>query len=157
MSEIIAITNDALRELLNQLVGKPAWRSRAGNGTGSIFTLQFGPELPNNKTQGEFSLMVYCAWRVVKGNQILLSWHDDSDEILAPGLAMFHEAVVTAIKLSQWNDLIFHFSNGQEIQIINDFSPFNDFDESWSVIHNGRVAYAVRPDNDIDYKLLPIK
>lgn len=32
-----------LREVIGKLKNQPVWRSRAGSGTGSIFTLQFGP------------------------------------------------------------------------------------------------------------------
>ncbi|WP_162549754.1 hypothetical protein [Hymenobacter nivis] len=147
MPEVTSITGDALRELLNQLVGKTAWRSRAGSGTGSIFTLQFGSELLGDKTQGEFSLMVYCAWRIVKGNQILLSWHDDSDAALVPGLAILHEVQVVGIELSRWNDFAIRFANGLELQIINDLSLLRDFDSSWFIIHKGAVHYSVTPNN----------
>ena len=154
MPEPISIAHDELHELLKQLVGKTAWRGMAGSGTGSIFTLQFGAVLPGDKPWGEFSLMVYCAWRIVAANQILLSWHDDSDSVLAPGLAALHELLVTAVELSPWNDLTLRFANGQELQIINDFSPFSTFDTSWFIIHNNQVVYSVNPANSIDCEYL---
>jgi hypothetical protein len=44
-----------IERIIQLMQGQLAWRSRAGSGTGSIFTLQFGPVVATNETQGEFS------------------------------------------------------------------------------------------------------
>ncbi|MCC3157103.1 hypothetical protein LJ737_07625 [Hymenobacter sp. 15J16-1T3B] len=143
------LRTEDLRALIAQLVGTQPWRSRAGNGTGSIFTMEFGEPLPTDATQGAFSLMVYCAWRIVRGDEVLLSWHDDSDAVLAPGLAALEGLPVTAVELSAWRDLTVRFADGRALHILNDFSPHQDFDCNWFVIHQGRQAYGVQPDNTI--------
>ncbi|WP_375416161.1 hypothetical protein [uncultured Hymenobacter sp.] len=144
-----AITNADLRELVAQMIGATAWRSRAGSGTGSIFTLEFGLALPANDKQGEFSLMVYCAWRIVMGSKLLCSWHDDSDEVLAPGLAALEGLAVAQTSLSEWNDLSVRFATGHELHIMNDCSPFRDFDSCWDVIYKGQTNYCVNIDSSI--------
>jgi hypothetical protein len=154
MSEATTITSETLRQVLKQLVGKTAWRSKASSSTGSIFTLQFGTMLPGDKTQGEFSLMVYCAWRIVEADQILLSWHDDSDKVLSPGLGGLQEQTVTDIELSKWNDLTLYFTRGQALQIVNDFSPFHAFDDSWNINYNGQYYYSINPGNMINYEFI---
>jgi hypothetical protein len=144
-----SLTTAALQQLVSQLIGTRPWRSRAGSGTGSIFTLQFGEPLPANPKDGAFSLMVFCAWRIVRGGQLLLSWHDDSDEVLAPGLAALEGHTVISVELSSCYDLTIRLTNGEELQILNDFSPHRDFDECWSIIHLGQYYYYVQPDSSI--------
>ncbi|RAK69968.1 hypothetical protein [Hymenobacter edaphi] len=144
-----SVTTDALQRLISQLIGTQPWRSRAGSGTGSIFTLQFGEPLPANPREGAFSLMVFCAWHIVREEQIRLSWHDDPDQVLAPGLAALEGHTVTGAELSSWYDLVMRLSNGQELHILNDFSPRRAFDECWSIIHNGQQCHCVQPNGSI--------
>lgn len=137
--------------IVNRLEGQLAWRSRAGSGTGSIFTLQFGPALSSDESTGEFSLMVYCAWRIVKGNTIICTWHGDSDTILVPALKSLENDWVTKATLSKWGDLTVNFKEGYALQIWND-APFTGTD-SWSIGHKGSGFYAVEPAQGFVYEL----
>ncbi|GAB3825830.1 hypothetical protein [Hymenobacter jeollabukensis] len=149
MTQQTFLSTEDLRAFVTQLVGTRPWRSRAGNGTGSIFTLEFGEPLPTDANQGAFSLMVYCAWRIVREDQVLLSWHDDSDAFLAPGLKALEGLTVAAVELSAWRDLTIRFADGQALHILNELSPHRDWDCSWFVIHQNRQIYGVQPDNAI--------
>ncbi|PJJ60305.1 hypothetical protein [Hymenobacter chitinivorans] len=150
MGPVVPLSRVVLRELGAKMVGMRAWRSRAGSGPGSIFTLEFGAALPGKTTQGEFSLMVYCAWRLVAADQgILCSWHDDSDGVLAPALAALEGSVVEVAEVSEWFDLTLGFSNGQALHLLNDFSPHQDFDTSWFVTYQGQSHYCVNTDNSL--------
>jgi len=93
--------------------------------------------------------MGYCAWQIVDAKQVLCSWRDDSDEVIAPGLAALEGHVVSEITLSAWNDLTFRFADGRELQIINDFSPHEDYDTSWFITHNENTYYGITPDNSV--------
>ncbi|KAA9339767.1 hypothetical protein F0P96_03890 [Hymenobacter busanensis] len=149
MAQAATISTETLHELVVSMVGAEAWRSRAGSGTGSIFTMEFGPPLPDNARQGEFSLMVYCAWRIGAAGNILTSWHDDSESCLAPGLAALEGAKVRHVELSGWKDLTIQFDNGQELHLFVDFSPQHDFDTSWFIIQHGKFCYSVNTDNTV--------
>ncbi|MCB2410058.1 hypothetical protein [Hymenobacter lucidus] len=156
MSTVAAVSPVVLRELTARMIGAQAWRSRAGSGTGSIFTLEFGPPLPGNAIQGEFSLMVYCAWRVVAlGSGLLFSWHDDPDEVLAPGLATLEGLVVTSVDVSEWHDLKLGFADGRQLQVMNDLSPLRDWDTSWFITYQGETHYCVNTDNSITREIDP--
>jgi hypothetical protein len=130
--------------------GQLAWRSRAGSGTGSIFTLQFGPALAKDQTQGECSLMVYCAWRIVKGSNIICTWHEDSESVLAPMLKDLEGALVSKVALSEWGDLTIDFSFGRSLQIWSDLQPA--YCENWSVGYKGRGYYSVEAGKGFLYE-----
>ncbi|UOG77034.1 hypothetical protein MTX78_10620 [Hymenobacter tibetensis] len=130
-----------VEQIIQLMNGQLAWRSRAGSGTGSIFTLQFGPALATDETRGEFDLMVYCAWRIIEGNAIICTWHNDSDSILAPALIAFEGTQVTNATLTTWGDLIIHFDTGRALQIWND-KPFENSD-SWNIGYQGKGYYSI--------------
>lgn len=138
-------------QVIKQLQGQPAWRSRAGSGTGSIFTLQFGPALASDETQGEFSLLVSCAWRIVEASSILCTWHEDSDEALAPILKKLEGVQVAEASLSEFGDLLIRFTTGRVLHIWND-APYKESD-SWFLCYQGVGCYAVEARNKLTYEL----
>ena len=135
------VTFIEVEQVVKQLHGHCAWRNRAGSGTGSIFTLQFGPALAADEAQGEFSLMVYCAWRIVEANNILCTWHGDSETVLAPALKALEGMQVTKATLSELGDLAIYFSAGLSLQIWND-SLVESY-ASWSFGYKGIGYFAV--------------
>ncbi|HEX8427449.1 DUF6188 family protein [Hymenobacter sp.] len=139
-----------VEQIIQLIQGQLVWRSRAGSGTGSIFTLQFGPALPTDETQGEFSLMVCCAWRIIEGDAIICTWHNDSELILEPALKALEGTQVTKATLSEWGDLAIRFDTGRALQIWND-APFSD-SESWSIGYQGAGYYWVEPNNGFMYE-----
>lgn len=133
------------KQVIEKLKNQPAWRSRAGNGTGSIFTLQFGPVSSIDETQGEFSLMVFCAWRIVTAERIICTWHEDADTSLAPALHALENSAVASAAFTAWGDLTIDFSNGYSLHIWND-APFRD-DDSWNISCAGLGNYSVETRN----------
>ena len=140
-----------VEQIIQLMQGQPAWRSRAGSGTGSIFTLQFGSVVATDETQGEFSLMVYCAWRIIEGDAIICTWHNDADSVLAPALKALEGAQVTKATLSEWGDLAIYFNTGCALQIWND-RPFEDSD-SWDVGYQGAGYYSMGLGRGFCYEL----
>ncbi|MBC6698777.1 DUF6188 family protein [Hymenobacter puniceus] len=138
------------KQVIEKLQHQPAWRSRAGNETGSIFTLQFGLLSSTDETQGEFSLMVWCAWRIVKAEHIICTWHEDAGTNLAPALQTLESSTVASATFTAWGDLTIDFSNGYSLHIWND-APFKDFD-SWSIGYSGLGYYSVATRNTFFYE-----
>jgi hypothetical protein len=133
------------REVIEKLKNQPVWRSRAGSGTGSIFTLQFGPASARDEKRGEFSLMVFCAWRIVQAEHVICTWHEDADTSLAPALQKLENSTVASTAFTAWGDLTIDFSNGYSLHVWND-APFKDSD-SWFIICEGLGNYWVDPRN----------
>jgi hypothetical protein len=143
-------TFSEFEHVLQELPGQQAWRSRAGSGTGSIFTMDFKPALKTEKSQGEFCLMVYCAWRIVEAGRIICTWHEDADASLGPALKALESMPVTKATLTDWGDLTVDFSNGHSLQIWND-APSEDGD-SWFVGYSGFGYYSVTTRNAFFYE-----
>ncbi|MBO2011018.1 hypothetical protein [Hymenobacter negativus] len=139
-------------QVIAQLPGHSAWRSEAGPSTGSIFTFQFGLPSDDDDQEGEFSLMVYCAWRIVEAGRIVCSWHEDSKTVLAPALQqLLLSGEVTDASLSPFGDFTIQFANDRSLQIWND-APFEEGSECWSVGYQGRGYYAVESRNRFVYE-----
>ncbi|GAA4022969.1 hypothetical protein GCM10022409_03490 [Hymenobacter glaciei] len=138
-------------QVTQELSGQQVWRSRAGSGTGSIFTMEFRPTLKTDKPQSEFSLMVYCAWRIVEAGRIICTWHEDADNNIAPALKTLEGTPVTKAILTEWGDLTIDFLNGRSLHVWND-APFKDGD-SWFVGYSGLGYYSVSTRNAFFYEL----
>jgi hypothetical protein len=152
MSKNKLISFAEFARVIAELPGRSAWRSKAGAGTGSIFTLQFGLPLVEDEQEGEFSLMVSCAWRIVDAGRISCSWHEDSETVLAPALRqLWYSGEVTEATLSTLGDLTIQFANGQSLQIWND-APFEEGSECWSMGYQGRGYYAVETKSHFVYE-----
>ncbi|TGD80446.1 hypothetical protein [Hymenobacter wooponensis] len=134
-------TFSEVEQIVKLLEHQQAWRSRAGSGTGSIFTLQFGPALFNDHTQGEFSLMVYCAWRIVEGSTTICTWREDAESILAPMLKDLEGAHVSKANLSEWGDLTIDFNIGHSLQIWSE--AHSEYPENWSIGYQGSGHYSM--------------
>ncbi len=152
MSKNKLISFAEFAQVIEQLPGRSAWRSKAGAGTGSIFTLQFGLPLIDDDQEGEFSLMVSCAWRVVEAGRIICSWHEDSKDVLAPALRQLcYSGEVMEATLSALGDLTVLFADGRSLQVWND-APFEEGSECWSIGYQGRGYYAVETRNSFVYE-----
>lgn len=134
---------EELRQLTQQLCGLVSWGSRAGSGTGSIFTLQFGRPLAENPAWGEFSIMVYSAWRITADTTRLgCTWREDARTVLRPNLLYLQEKRVTAASVSDWGDLHLTFATGWHLHVFADLpTPISGADDCW-FISAGRHHYA---------------
>ena len=151
MSDHRPITFEEFAQVVARIRGKVVWRSRAGSGTGSIFTLQFGLPTTADSQWGELCLMVYCAWRIVEANLILCSWHEDSDAALAPALQQLENAEVTSVVPTPWGDLTINFTNGRSLQIWND-TPFEEDSTCWWIGAEGHGSYGVENRNKFRFE-----
>ncbi|MGY3087295.1 hypothetical protein ACVWYF_000321 [Hymenobacter sp. UYAg731] len=137
-------------QVIQEMPGQQAWRIRAVSGTGSIFTMEFKPTSKTDELQREFSLMVYCAWRIVKAGHIICTWHEDADANIVPALKTLEGTSVTKAILTEWGDLTVDFSNGHSLHSWND-APFKDGD-SWFIGYSGLGYYSVTTRNAFFYE-----
>lgn len=137
-------------QVILEMPGQQAWRIQAGSGTGSIFTMEFKPTLKTDEPQSDFSLMVYCAWRIVKSGRIVCTWHEDADANIVPALKTLEGTPVTKAILTEWGDLTVDFLNGHSLHIWND-APFKDGD-NWFVGYSGLGYYSVTTRNAFFYE-----
>ena len=128
-------------QVIQELPGQQAWRIRAGSGTGSIFTMEFKRAKKTGEPESKFSLMVYCAWRIVEAGRIICTWHEDADANIAPALKTLEGIPVAKAILTEWGDLTVYFLNGHSLHIWND-APFKDGD-SWFVGYSGLGYFSV--------------
>jgi hypothetical protein len=88
---------ERIESVLSAVRGQRIWSVLAGRGTGSVFSLAIGRQLTRripvrNPTlselerthEGEFRLMVECAWWLERQGQTICTWRDDN----APGARM---------------------------------------------------------------------
>lgn len=95
--------------------------------------------------------MVSCAWRIVEAGSILCTWHEDSDEALAPALKNLEGMQVAEASLSDLGDLIIHFTSGRSLYIWND-APYKEGD-SWFICYLNAGCYAVETRNEFTYEV----
>jgi len=99
---------------LKSLVGKRCWGVVAGEGTGSVFVLDFGRKIPQarpianphltldqRRYKGELSLMVRCAWRIDAKQSVVCGWNDSSrnDGPMVRGLKSLVNTSVKAVTI----------------------------------------------------------
>ena len=138
------------QQAIQGLRGKKAWRSRAGSSAGSIFTMKFGAETASVDSDSNFSLMVFCAWRIAQRGCVLCTWHEDADATLAPALKALEGVIVANVELTEWGDLTIDFQDGHSLHIWND-APFKDSD-SWNIVCSGLGYYSVETRNAFFYE-----
>jgi hypothetical protein len=84
---------EKLRNTLNALVGAECWGIVAGAGTGSVVSFEFGAKRPLKRAlsntrlpevlrrfEGEYGLMVECAWRLESHSAVVGGWTEGSVE-----------------------------------------------------------------------------
>ena len=99
---------------LKSLAGKRCWGVSAGQGTGSVFVLDFGRKVPRDRPianpyltpqqqryTGELSLMVFCAWRIDAKDSVVCGWNDSSRNVgpMVNGLKGLMKTSVKAVAI----------------------------------------------------------
>lgn len=102
--------------MLKSFVGRRCWGVVAGEGTGSVFILDFGRKVPRDKPignphltperqryTGEISLMVWSAWRIDSGRSVICGWNDSSrnDGPMVRGLKSLVNTSVKAVTIER--------------------------------------------------------
>lgn len=138
-----------LSKYIENFCGKECWSVIAGDGTGSVVHLGFGEKIPrdkplkNNKLssdqknyKAEFSLMVFCAWRVIKKQKIICGWRD-SNEVggdMLRGLDLLKDRKLISFNLSDIGyDLDMLFEGGVRLQLFSDLTNDYESDENYTI------------------------
>jgi len=129
------MTHSKFNIQLKKLIGKPLWATVAGVGTGSILGLKFGKKIkkarPSNNPHlsrsaryydGEFGMMVYCAWRVEKDSNIVCGSMDSNESggLMVEGIKVLHNKRVRAIHIGKIPDLCIDFDGGLKLRLFCD-------------------------------------
>lgn len=132
-------TNKNLKIALNNIVGQKVLKINLGENTGSIINLEFGEELKIVKKgkyefwEGEFSLMIYCAWRLSKLESVLTSWQESNsiDGVMVRGLDGLKLKRVLSVEISNFYDLFVRFEDDIELHVFTDLSANQNLDTNW--------------------------
>ena len=124
------------------LKGKLCWSVIAGSGTGSIVNFGFGEKKERSKPlrnlkltdeerhfKPELQLMVYCAWRILKSDEVVCSWRDSNEAggDMLKGLHMLRNKKVIDVWLAQVTyDLDVYFEGDMCVQLFCDQT--NDYE-----------------------------
>lgn len=150
----------AFTEAIKKMVGQPCWGFVAGEGTGSVVSLQIGGKVPrtiliNNpsltieqqQNTGEYVLLIECAWRLETKTKVICgAWDDNSENgSMKKGLRHLLGHKIEFIDLSKPGlDLKIGFDNGFMLQIFCDSTNLKDKTDNYSFHLNlDRVVYIV--------------
>jgi len=141
-----------LESVTKSMAGKECWLIIAGAGTGSVVSLGFGdkkrlerpvknPCLTNDERLygPEYSILIYCAWRLSLLDTIVCSWRD-SNEAGGPmlsGLELLRGKKLCEIIIEPIGfDLTLHFEDGLCFQIFCDVTNDYDSDDNYIFFTN---------------------
>lgn len=147
-----------LESLTKSMAGKECWLIIAGAGTGSVVNLGFGDKKRRDRPvknpclsedeklfNPEYSIMIYCAWRLSSSGVIICSWRD-SNEAGGPmlsGLELLRGKKLCEIAIEPIGfDLTLHFEDGFCIQIFCDVTNDYDGDDNY-VLYADEVILSV--------------
>jgi hypothetical protein len=146
-----------IEEFFAEIRGRQCWSVIGGGSGGSVISLRFGERVPLKKPltnaalsmeerlfDGERSLIIYCAWRLEAGREILCSSQSVSDEgsldVSALG-RIRNEVVAEAGFTSPFHDLRIAFGGDVVLSAFCDLAPLSD--ESNYVMFNPATSIAV--------------
>jgi hypothetical protein len=144
-----------LKMTANLLIGRPCWLIIAGKGTGSIVHLGFGDKYPRDKPlknpcindderlfKPEFSLMVYCAWRLSSLDRILCSWRS-SNEIggeMISGLSLLRFRRINDVSIRPITlDLDLTFEDNIHFQVFCDITTNDEADNNYVLLTKDQI------------------
>lgn len=139
---------ESVRLLIDKFIGKKVLKVNAGGSTGSVFSLDIGDELiskeKNGHTflQGEFFLMVNCAWRLddLDSNRPVTGWHENSDVggVMTLRLKSLFNDEIEKIVLSSFYDLEIIFKSRKRLFVFCDLTPYVDEESNWFFKSDGK-------------------
>lgn len=140
------IINIQNTKLLNVSVGKS---------TGSIVLLDFG----HQKNKIEFSLIIYCAWRLdcKINNSVITGWNESSDlktGNLAIQLKKLENDIVRELVINDFGDINICFQSQKILRVFCDITPNiieeGCLEENWGFsIHKENLCYTHNQDFSI--------
>lgn len=130
------ISRNELFTFAQELEGKQCWSIIAGKGTGSVVCLGFGDKIQREKPSKnstltdderhfdpQFSLMIYCAWRIELLGDVLCNWRDPNDAgaKMLSGLAELRNKHLLSVEFySPINDMALHFEGDLVLRVFCD-------------------------------------
>lgn len=130
-------------DLLSNLTGKVVTKCIAGGSNGSIIVLDIGSD--------EFTLFIYCSWRISKESKILATWNDNNDPDsgnLTLEAKKLEGELIKEIKQTNFYDLEILFMSHKVLQIFADV--FNKGYEDENASENWSLG---DKKNDINYSV----
>lgn len=144
-----------LREELQQMISKSCWSVVAGEGTGSVITINIGEKVRRPKpvrnlwlnkdeqeNEGEMSLMIWCAWRLDGPAGVVCGSTDsnDNDGSMVKGVKMLIGRVVESAEiLSPAFDLRLAFRGQYVLNIFCDQTSERDGTENYTFYGNEKI------------------
>ena len=146
------------KESLAKIQGVACWSVVAGKGTGSVINIGFGGKIKRDKPllnrtlgeeerhfEAEYSLLVYCAWRLSHNGSVQCSWRDDNghDGPMLKGLSLLKSSKLTAAQFEADSfDLTFMFENGLRLDIFCDHSDPDEAEQNY-ILYTPQKAFIV--------------
>lgn len=144
-----------LSRVLGQFVGRRCIGFSAGEGTGSVVSLEFEPRRPRQRPltnpslteeqragDSEYALFVECAWRLDGPHQVICgAWDDNSPRgTMLSGLRGLLEHNVESYRLSEpGSDLEIRFDNGWIFRAFCDQVNEEEENDNYSVFCPGKI------------------
>ena len=135
------MNNSDIHKILNGMVNKRVLKVNAGGFTGSVFSLDIGSELMRKDKggqtffEGEWVIMVYCAWRLVDTitQKPITGWHEDSDlnGSMTLGLKSLLDDVIEEVLLTSFRDIVIIFKSKKVLSVFCDLTTTVDSDTNW--------------------------
>lgn len=132
-------TRSNFKSSLEEIIGLKLLKLTAGDGSGSIINFEFGQALKEVShanhvfEQGDYSIMIYCSWRIAKESSIITTWKDSNHKSgpMLQGLDALKGLKVTSINLNDLNDLKITFEDTFSLNVFCDLGKNYDFDTNW--------------------------
>jgi hypothetical protein len=158
------ITTSEFSDKLHHLIGKSIWATLAGGCAGTVVSIYFGAKLLRNRMcdnpmlseeerryEGEYTLMLYCPWRIVHGKDQIICGSGDADAegmLITDNLDFVHDSPVEDVEVNSYLDLTISFRNGAQIHAFCEQSNVNaeymsDSDDSYLFFVRNDEIYAV--------------
>jgi hypothetical protein len=158
---------DGLKDKFNRSLAKTestkCWSIVAGKGAGSVINIGFGGKIKRDKPlsnpalgeqdklfEAEFSLLVYCAWRLSNDVSIICSWRDDNSPNgpMLKGLSILQNKKVVGVSLDMdMLDLTLIFEDGLRLDIFCDQTNTDESDQNYIFYTSQMIFTAGIPNN----------
>lgn len=128
---------EELKEILKKINGNEVWDFRISEATGSIISFEIGKKIESKRKgrdfEGDYSIMIYCSWKIIKNGTILVTSNDDI-ELLKKGINSIVNQKIQNIALNNYGDLEINFKeNNYAFLIFSDLSFEGEFDCNWFI------------------------
>jgi len=138
-----------LKVELDKLIDKKVLEVNAGSGGGSIINIEFGESLNISPKsfgsykifEGDFSIMIYCAWRLESNESVLTSWNEDNSDNgpIVTNLKNLINNRVISYEISDLFDLKIFFEEQKALTIFCDLSTEQEFECNWFLRNNNNI------------------